>query len=337
MSLVSHLCSLLSALCSLLFPMNYSIPMLARIKDLFASPLAANQQLALTLIQAHGLPEAFRDELLVDYLSGNNRPRVTLGIKIAKALGPDFLYEALWFRYLSVGTVGTSYGWVKSFLEAEVQEKAYQTFKQFGYPAPSDLAGDLEKLQKLLADLNTPRLALMVCLANKYDKDKQINPKVWSAFKYLVEKDQEAYFDNCLQAMIYNNSLNLGLLKSLPDAVSQQDQIEKLTIYGQGEHALKSIPGSLLGMKQLQELRLMANGITEVPDEIGHLHNLRILDLTFNPIDYLPQTILEMPRLFVLAVSQPMLTDAGKACLQKIQAGKSPNLRIVLKSNEPLT
>ena len=316
--------------------MNFSPTMLARIKDLLASPLVANQQLALTLIEAHGLPEIFRDELLVDYLSGNNRPRVTLGIRLAKALGPKFLYEALWFRYLAIGTVGTSYGWVKSFLAIDVQEKAYQTFKQFGYPAPGNLMGDLEKLQQLLPELDTPRLALLICLAGKNEKEAKVNTKIWSAFKYLVELGEEAYFERCLEAMVYKDSLTLGLLRKLPDVISQLSEVKKIMIYGRGEEALNLFPEVLLQMPQLTEIRLLVNGITEIPEEIEKLQNLRILDLTFNPLDQLPRTILNLPRLFVLAVSTPMLTTQGKADLEAIEASKKPDLRIVMKTNDTL-
>jgi hypothetical protein len=314
--------------------MNFSPTMLARIKDLLASPMVANQQLALTLIEAHGLPEIFRDELLVEYLNGNNRPRVTIGIKIAKALGPEFLHEALWFRYLAIGTVGTSYGWVKSFLEVQVQEKAYNTFKQFGYPASGDLAGDLQKLQALLPELNTQRLALLMCLSSRNDKEGMLNTKIWSAFSYLVRLGANALYKRCLEAMIRQDSLTLAFLNHLPQELAEMKELKKLTFYGQGENSVNTFPKILLEMPQLTELRIMVHGITEIPDEIDRLQDLRILDFTFNPIDYLPQTILNLPRLFVLAVTEPLLTPRGKACLEQIKANKGPELRIVLKTND---
>lgn len=308
--------------------------MLARIKDLLASPLAANQQLALTLIQAHGLPDIFRDDLLVDYLNGNNRPRVTIGIKIATALGPEFLHEALWFRYLVIGTVGTSYGWVKSFLKIDVQEQAYQTFKRLGYPSPSDIAGDLAKLQDLLPDLNTRRLALLICLSSRNDKQGLLNTKIWSAFSYLVSQEATPFFKRSLEAMINKESLTLAFLDHLPEALVEMPEVKKLTLYGKDKKSFNTFPEVLLRMPQLTELRIHVHGIEELPDAIDQLQNLRILDLTFNPLDYLPQTILKLPRLFVLAVTEPLLTPRGRECLAKIKANKGPELRIVLKTND---
>jgi Leucine-rich repeat (LRR) protein len=122
----------------------------------------------------------------------------------------------------------------------------------------------------------------------------------------------------------------------LPDVISQLSEVKKITIYGRGEEALNLFPEVLLQMPQLTEIRLLVNGITEIPEEIEKLQNLRILDLTFNPLDQLPRTILNLPRLFVLAVSTPMLTTQGKADLEAIEASKKPDLRIVMKTNDTL-
>ena len=50
-------------------------------------------------------------------------------------------------------------------------------------------------------------------------------------------------------------------------------------------------------MTNLKELFLMRNGITELPENIGKLHNLNSLDVSYNPIQKLPSQMGQLSNL----------------------------------------
>jgi hypothetical protein len=309
--------------------MEFTPQMLQRIRELLGSPLPANQQLALTLIRAHGLPEAFRDELLIAYLPGNDRQQVTIGLRLAQALGPQMGQEALWFRYLAIGTVGTSYGWSKPFLSPAYQEKANLLFRKIGILSQRETVDSLQILQEELPGLEVAHVAKLLCMAGE-----RVPHLVQSgAFRFLLQEKKEAYYLSCLQGMLRKDELRLSALSQLPEAIQQLEGLRKLHLYGLQQKSLGHFPQVLLGLPHLSHLFLQMNQVTEIPDEIDRMKGLVVLDLKFNPLQSLPETIARLPRLKVLAVSSPMIGEGAKADLRQIRKQAPAGLKILEKES----
>src|SRR5690606_12625568 len=64
-------------------------------------------------------------------------------------------------------------------------------------------------------------------------------------------------------------------LSTIPDALWQHTQIERLSI---GENHFREIPGEIGKLHSLKELFLDGNPLNQVPDTLGQLSQLKILD-----------------------------------------------------------
>ncbi|XP_015672031.1 leucine-rich repeat-containing protein 10B [Protobothrops mucrosquamatus] len=87
-----------------------------------------------------------------------------------------------------------------------------------------------------------------------------------------------------------------GREERLPSVAEEQlsggDQMLELS----GRH-LRKLPTPVCALSTLQKLYVSGTGITELPEEIGGLQELRILALDFNKLEEVPETLCRLPHL----------------------------------------
>ncbi|XP_063148980.1 leucine-rich repeat-containing protein 10B [Candoia aspera] len=87
-----------------------------------------------------------------------------------------------------------------------------------------------------------------------------------------------------------------GKEERLPSVAEEQlsggDQMLELS----GRH-LRKLPIPVCALSTLQKLYISGTGITELPEEIGGLQELRILALDFNKLEEVPETLCRLPHL----------------------------------------
>jgi|GEM_PF-2480933 len=86
-------------------------------------------------------------------------------------------------------------------------------------------------------------------------------------------------------------------------------QAKRTKVIQLAEQDLKSLPKQILDVADLRLLDLEKNKLTELPDEIRSLGNLRELYLTNNKIKTLPRTFDDLRRLELLGLSSNELTE----------------------------
>ena len=90
-------------------------------------------------------------------------------------------------------------------------------------------------------------------------------------------------------------SLYCNQIREIPEAVCQIPKLEDLTLFS---NHLRKLPKSISQLKKtLKKLWLSLNQINEIPDEIGKLSNLQVLDLSNNQIVEIPVTINQLLKL----------------------------------------
>ncbi|KAF5808308.1 putative P-loop containing nucleoside triphosphate hydrolase, leucine-rich repeat domain superfamily [Helianthus annuus] len=85
-------------------------------------------------------------------------------------------------------------------------------------------------------------------------------------------------------------------------------------------HKLKSLPGSICSLHYLSFLSLVDCGIEELPEDIGQLEYLEVLDLTRSKIKHLPDSICKLKHLRVL------ILDGCKVCKLPEDVGQIDSL-----------
>jgi len=86
------------------------------------------------------------------------------------------------------------------------------------------------------------------------------------------------------------------------------------------------LPASICKLKRLEELRIAACGFTSLPECLGDLAGLRVLDVTWNPVGRLPASMARLENLAELHASFcaiEALPDLSKAPLEVVQIGSN--------------
>ena len=272
-----------------------------RWRSLLDSPDKANRKVALALAQAHQLPEALRDEILIEKLTHPERKQVLTGMELAKAAGDNLVMEALYFRFFVIGTVGASYGWIKPFLSEKQQFQAGNVFKSLGYGMESETGLKLSKLSELDTLVSPERIAFWLCASTGIRGGIR-----HLAFQYLIENNKEEWIRKALSFFAEEDELHLAFLQELPAAIFEMKNLQVINCRG-GSRQLTSIPIELMQLDKLKALILPINDISIIPPAIFNHPSLKILDLSYNPLTSVPEHLAETSRLEKLIVTRPML------------------------------
>ncbi|MHC4474627.1 MAG: leucine-rich repeat domain-containing protein [Planctomycetota bacterium] len=89
-------------------------------------------------------------------------------------------------------------------------------------------------------------------------------------------------------------------VKSLPGKIGGLTNLEKLYL---SNNQLTSVPGELGQLENLRELYLFSNRLTSVPPELGQLKNLVVLSLSYNQLTKLPSESIQLKNLWGLNLS----------------------------------
>ena len=76
--------------------------------------------------------------------------------------------------------------------------------------------------------------------------------------------------------------------------ILEENHIESLQIFNVG---LSELPESIGGLTELKSLRLNRNPLTTLPEQIGNLTHLESLELSYNYIKFLPENIGKLRKL----------------------------------------
>ncbi|MFK7972665.1 MAG: leucine-rich repeat domain-containing protein [Bacteroidia bacterium] len=292
---------------------------LSRWRSLLESPDQANRKVAIMLAAAHNLPDTILDDFIIEKLTHDDRQQVNMGVELAVSQG--LAMDVLYFRFLVVGTVGTSYGWVKPFLNEKQKLTAGTVFKKVGYGTESHVPENLSIIEGISPEVNVGRIAYWLCAA------KEIRQRIRRfAFGFLVDNHMEEWIEKSLPFFMNKSSLNLAFLNQIPEAVYRLSSITGLSVSG-GNPNLNGFPERITELTHLEALRLSVNGIRTIPESIGKLAKLRVLDVSYNPIQALPESLAEIGTLETIALTLPMLSDTARTQLENLRV-KRPNLII---------
>ena len=89
--------------------------------------------------------------------------------------------------------------------------------------------------------------------------------------------------------LLYGNPLS-----TLPEAIGQLSQLQKLDL---SDNKLSTLPEAIGQLATLQELNLSGNKLSWLPDAIGQLAKLQKLDLSDNKLSTLPEAVQSLERL----------------------------------------
>jgi hypothetical protein len=93
------------------------------------------------------------------------------------------------------------------------------------------------------------------------------------------------------------------------------------------EEGISEIPEAIGSLHNLRKLGLYGNSITQLPDSIGELNQLEVLYLDGNPIQELPETISGLKELKILGIVGTQISAEEQSRIQK----QLPNCKILVK------
>jgi Leucine-rich repeat (LRR) protein len=118
-----------------------------------------------------------------------------------------------------------------------------------------------------------------------------------------------------LEKLIIDNGNGCGMNISLPESIGNLSNLKVLRLYGALDPTdlsdtnkpippskVKSLPGTIGKLQNLEELDLGRNRIKSIPSQIGSLQNLKRLALDHNDIDELPAFVGNLKNLQELSV-----------------------------------
>jgi hypothetical protein len=293
-----------------------------RWKSLLNSPDRANRRVALTLAQAHAMPETLRDAVLIEKLTHPDRKQVHIGMELAIALGEQFAMEALYFRFLVIGTAGTSYGWVKAFLKEKEQFRATKVFKSLGYGMEYETAVMLTQLEALDPEVSTERIAAWLCAAEGIRR-----PIRYLAFRYLADKGDTKWIHYTLPYFVEDGRLSLAYLAEFPEAILGLENLRAVHCMG-GSKQLLFFPEKLINIPSLEAIHLPVNRIEHIPENICEMARLAVLDLSYNPLKTIPDCMAAMQSLKKITVTLPLISEEARTVLHKIQLAQ-PGVEVI--------
>jgi len=104
------------------------------------------------------------------------------------------------------------------------------------------------------------------------------------------------------------------------------DYYKLLAWYDSRHGASIPLPDSVCNLRKLEELRISACGFTSLPECLGDLAGLRVLDITWNPVGRLPGSMARLEKLEELHASfcaLEALPDLSRAPLRVVQIGSN--------------
>ena len=93
------------------------------------------------------------------------------------------------------------------------------------------------------------------------------------------------------------------------------------------KEGITQIPDKIGELKDLKKLALYGNNISQLPGSIGQLIHLEVLYIDGNPIEKLPETIGNLKELKILGIAKTQINAVEQAHIQK----QLPNCKILLQ------
>lgn len=141
-----------------------------------------------------------------------------------------------------------------------------------------------------------------------------------------------------LEELIIDNGNGCGMNIRLPRSIGKLENLRILRLYGAldardsgqaaGNRNIKSLPDSIGDLRNLEVLDLGRNGLTAVPPAIARLSNLKTLRLEYNDLRTLPAFVGNLPNLKELS-----LDSNGRAVVLPASLAKLKGLKISMGNN----
>ena len=93
------------------------------------------------------------------------------------------------------------------------------------------------------------------------------------------------------------------------------------------KEGISEIPNEIGNLKNLRTLALFGNNISKLPASIGDLMQLEELYIDVNPIEKLPETISALKKLKILGIAKTRISAEEQVRIQKLL----PNCQLLLK------
>lgn len=127
----------------------------------------------------------------------------------------------------------------------------------------------------------------------------QVNPD--SVYRLDLSKQK---LDKVPEELVkFKNLQQLDLSKNKLTELPNSFYFEDLRIIDLTKNKFEVFPAQLLNIKSIRNLFLGKNDIEIIPDKIGEMLNLIVLDLWYNPISELPETMVQLRNLRSLDLS----------------------------------
>ncbi|MBU1105730.1 MAG: hypothetical protein KKB51_03595 [Candidatus Riflebacteria bacterium] len=138
-----------------------------------------------------------------------------------------------------------------------------------------------------------------------------------------------------LESIVIDNGNGSQMNISLPESIGNLTQLKTLVLYGaidahafEGENAelakVKELPQALGKLQNLEILDLGRNGLTELPSQVASLSSLTRLSLDYNAIRELPEFVGNLKHLKYLAIN----SNGGTELPESLKNLKALNISI---------
>lgn len=180
------------------------------------------------------------------------------------------------------------------------------------------------------------KFILIICLVSQVAFCQNLSPKSYTMDDSLsyYEKDLSVKLKGVTSLFIYTNyipndfnppesiialTISNRTIKNLPDSFSKMfHNLEELEIQDCNE--LEYLPESICDINSLKYLRIYNNywptgikkGLKQLPNNIGNLNNLEVLDITHSNITELPSSFSQLTRLQVLYIENTPIKEFPK-------------------------
>jgi len=129
------------------------------------------------------------------------------------------------------------------------------------------------------------------------------NPRTMLALSFCLSAAALAF---PIALMAQSVAQDTSVFRSIEEALRDPEHVRRLDL---SNLALGAFPVEVLRFTHLEELRLRHDGITDLPSGIGALKELRLLDISGNPIRTLPEEFGELEALEVLFLNEDEALD----------------------------
>ncbi|GGF23348.1 leucine-rich repeat domain-containing protein [Flavobacterium limi] len=288
-----------------------------QIQSLLLSPEDSNVSMALELIEEYRAVSAFEAELFISYQYATDKDVKKHLQNLIKRNCSEDLQSALAGKYGFKSASEKKIGeYIQTLFEKAGLDKlkvAYTIFRKTNHKASNYLLefGTSEMKKEVLESFidtyegvrNEKEEGLIQLGGNVPNEILELKNRIkkvsWRGGKELPL---------CITQLELLESLDLAMsgLSKLPKEIVNLQNLKKLDI---STASFKKFPEEILSIPGLEEL-FLNNGnednkqcITEIPDSISQLKNLKKLDLTNNPIGKVPAAVFELENLEYLSIA----------------------------------